>query len=255
VSKLNAGGSALLYSTYLGGTSSDEGLGIAVDAAGSAYVTGLTGSANFPTTPGTFDTTPNGQDDAFVTKLDAIGAPAVLTLSPPAATNPTGMSHTVTATVTDAAGQPVPNVVVRFTVSGAHNLTGSCTTGQDGQCGFSYTGAVAGMDTITAYADSNSNAIQDPGEPTGGPVTKTWVPAPSPCPPGDDDRDDDGLDDDLENLFGALLGDRDSDDDGVADGNEDSDDDGEDDEDEDDASDRCAADSDGDGEDDEDEDD
>jgi hypothetical protein len=54
VSKLNAAGSALLYSTYLGGSGVDEGSGIALDPAGSAYITGFTGSANFPTTAGAF---------------------------------------------------------------------------------------------------------------------------------------------------------------------------------------------------------
>jgi Beta-propeller repeat len=48
VSKLNPSGSALDYSTYLGGNSGDRGLGIAIDDAGSAYVTGLTASPNFP---------------------------------------------------------------------------------------------------------------------------------------------------------------------------------------------------------------
>ena len=57
------------YSTFLGGTGFDQGLGIAVDEDGKAYVTGLTGSADYPTTPGAFDTTPNGSFDAFVTKL------------------------------------------------------------------------------------------------------------------------------------------------------------------------------------------
>jgi hypothetical protein len=257
VTKLNAAGSApLLYSTYLGGNGEDFGFGIAVDSTGSAYVTGRTGSGDFPTTPTAYDTTQNGNVDAFVTKLDAIGAPAVLTLSPLMATNPTGTSHTVTATVTDAAGQPVPNVVVRFRVMGAHNLMGSCTTGANGQCTFSYTGTVVGTDTITAYADSNNNSVQDPGEPSGGPVTKTWILSPA-CPPGDDDGDDDGLEDrDERLLFFTLLGDRDSDDDGRRDGDDDEDRDGRDDEDEDDGTDdECPNDSDGDGEDDEDEDD
>ncbi|MBI3802451.1 MAG: SBBP repeat-containing protein [Nitrospirae bacterium] len=49
VTKLNAAGSALIYSTYLGGIRSDEGHGIAVDASGHAYITGLTRSENFPT--------------------------------------------------------------------------------------------------------------------------------------------------------------------------------------------------------------
>jgi hypothetical protein len=55
------------YSTFLGGTGGDEGSGIAVRD-GRAYVTGETGSSDYPTTPGAFDTTFNGSD-AFVTKL------------------------------------------------------------------------------------------------------------------------------------------------------------------------------------------
>jgi hypothetical protein len=72
VTKLNASGSALAYSTFLGGTSSenvDEGGDIAVDGMGRAYVTGYTDSADYPTTTDAFDTTYNGGTDAFVTKL------------------------------------------------------------------------------------------------------------------------------------------------------------------------------------------
>jgi hypothetical protein len=70
VTKLNARGSALVYSTYLGGASVDVGNGIAVDTRGRAYVAGETGSADFPTTQGAFDRTFNGGfEDAFVTKL------------------------------------------------------------------------------------------------------------------------------------------------------------------------------------------
>ena len=57
VTKLNPTGSALVYSTYLGGTGNDDGNGIAVDTAGNAYVTGYTGSTNFPTTANPFQTT------------------------------------------------------------------------------------------------------------------------------------------------------------------------------------------------------
>jgi hypothetical protein len=67
----------LVYSTYLGGSGGDIGFGIAVDAAGNAYVSGSTASSDFPTTPGAFDTSANGNDDAFVTKLDASGASLV----------------------------------------------------------------------------------------------------------------------------------------------------------------------------------
>jgi hypothetical protein len=74
VTKLNAIGTALIYSTYLGGVSSDWGQGIAVDGSGNAYVTGYTYSSNFPTTAGAFQTNYRGSNgNAFVTKLNATG--------------------------------------------------------------------------------------------------------------------------------------------------------------------------------------
>ncbi len=78
------GAASLVYATYLGGSGGDLGYGLAVDESGNAYVTGWTGSSDFPTTPGAFDTT-CGSDghcdahnglvyyDAFVTKLNAAG--------------------------------------------------------------------------------------------------------------------------------------------------------------------------------------
>ena len=69
VTKLNAAGSALAYSTFLGGTGDEEGRGIAVDGSGRAYVAGGTDSTDYPTTSGAFDTSLNGGRDAFVTKL------------------------------------------------------------------------------------------------------------------------------------------------------------------------------------------
>ena len=77
VTKLNPTGSALVYSTYLGGSDLESGTGIAVDATGSAYVTGQTWSTNFPTTAGAFQTTYGGNVDGFVTKLDAAGSALV----------------------------------------------------------------------------------------------------------------------------------------------------------------------------------
>ncbi|HEX2191574.1 MAG TPA: SBBP repeat-containing protein, partial [Acidimicrobiales bacterium] len=67
----------LAYSTYLGGRSDDLGTAVAVDANGAAFVTGITASADFPTTPGAFDTTHNGGNDAFVAKLDPAGTSLV----------------------------------------------------------------------------------------------------------------------------------------------------------------------------------
>jgi len=78
VAKLNAAGSALVYSTYLGGSSYDCGYGIAVDSSGSAYVTGYTTSANFPTaSPLQATYGAGGGWDAFVTKLNAAGSALV----------------------------------------------------------------------------------------------------------------------------------------------------------------------------------
>jgi beta-propeller repeat-containing protein len=77
VTQLNAAGSGLVYSTYLGGSGDDEGNAIAVDPAGNAYVSGLTDSTNLPTTAGAFQTTHAGGFDAFVTKLDPAGASLV----------------------------------------------------------------------------------------------------------------------------------------------------------------------------------
>lgn len=77
VTKLNAAGSGLVYSTYLGGTGFDTSYALALDGAGNAYLTGLTGSTDFPTTLGAFQTSCGGSGlacgDAFVTKLNATG--------------------------------------------------------------------------------------------------------------------------------------------------------------------------------------
>ena len=76
VTKLNAAGSALVYSTFLGGADFDSGGGLDLDSAGNAYVSGGTGSFDFPTTPGAFDTLADGSE-AFVTKLNPAGSALV----------------------------------------------------------------------------------------------------------------------------------------------------------------------------------
>ena len=77
VTKLNAAGSALVYSTFLGGFDLDDALSIAVDGSGNAYVGGETGSSNFPVTASAFDRTRNGEYDAFVTKFNPTGSALV----------------------------------------------------------------------------------------------------------------------------------------------------------------------------------
>ena len=66
-----APGSAALYSTYIGGTGDDQAAGLAVDAAGNAYVVGTTTNNTWPTTPEPFSTAYNGgTSDGIVAKLD-----------------------------------------------------------------------------------------------------------------------------------------------------------------------------------------
>ncbi len=73
VTKLAPGGNTVVYSTYVGGSSDDWGYGIAVDAAGSAYVVGQTRGTNFPTQSAYQPTYRGTQVDAFVTKLAPAG--------------------------------------------------------------------------------------------------------------------------------------------------------------------------------------
>jgi hypothetical protein len=73
VAALNPAGSALLYSTYLGGSLNDTGTGIAVDGANNIYVTGQTGSSDFPTANPT-QTNLSGDNDAFVTEINSAGS-------------------------------------------------------------------------------------------------------------------------------------------------------------------------------------
>ena len=77
VTELNPAGSALVYSTFLGGSYSDFGKGIAVDAAGGAYVTGYTESADFPVRSGAIQASLSGTSDVFVSKLNLSGTALV----------------------------------------------------------------------------------------------------------------------------------------------------------------------------------
>jgi hypothetical protein len=78
VAKLNSTGSALLYSTYLGGSFTDDGTGIAADRQGNAYVTGVAFSTDFPVTKGAFQTIDDSYGYVvFVTKLNPTGSALV----------------------------------------------------------------------------------------------------------------------------------------------------------------------------------
>jgi hypothetical protein len=135
------------------------------------------------------DSNGNGTHDAgelqrTATKRWLANQPAVA-LAPPSASNRIGSSHTLTATVSDAAG-PVVGVNVLFRVSGVsgngfigcaedtdHNTF--IRTDASGEAKCTYTGGqVAGLDTITAWADTNNNGSLDTGEGSAT-ATKSWT--------------------------------------------------------------------------------
>ena len=77
VVKIDPTGTRLLYATYFGGSDGDGGTGIAIDATGSAYVTGSTASADFPTRNALQPNRGGGSSDGFVVKLNAAGSAVV----------------------------------------------------------------------------------------------------------------------------------------------------------------------------------
>ena len=77
VTKLNPTGSALVYSTFIGGTTNDIAYSLGVDAGGNSFITGYTTSTDYPTSSGAYDVSQNGSMDAFVTKLNPAGSALV----------------------------------------------------------------------------------------------------------------------------------------------------------------------------------
>jgi hypothetical protein len=164
--------------------------GTAGNSASGSVDTDANGEAQFcyqgPTTPGDdaitayADSDKDGVQDPgepsdVATKHWIPGPPATLTLTPETDTNPVDAQHCVTATVKDSFANPTPGITVRFSVTGSVTTSGSATTNAAGQATFCYTGpALPGSDVITAFADTNSNGVQDPGEPSDT-ASKTWV--------------------------------------------------------------------------------
>jgi hypothetical protein len=160
ISRINPRGSALVYSTYLGGGGVDTGQGIAVDSSGNAYLTGATTSADFPTVNPMQPKNAGGGGDAFVTKLFITPA-STTTLS--SSLNPSvyGQTVTFTATVASSLGPPPNGETVTFkkgvTVLGTETLSGgkaSFSISTLGAATYSIT-AVYGGDATLAGSTSN----------------------------------------------------------------------------------------------------
>jgi uncharacterized protein (TIGR03437 family) len=186
VSKLNPAGTALIYSTYVGGTGGDTAYGLAVDSAGDAYVAGGTASKDFPVTAGAFQTTFPGSRTSFVAKLNPTGsglayatylggesALSYLCCDAAAAVAIDGTGSAYVAGVTYASGFPVTQGAVQTKVgsdlaSSAYvaklNPSGSALVyatflGGSGQGQFSFGPAIIDGDAATALAvDAAGNA-------------------------------------------------------------------------------------------------
>lgn len=101
ITKWSADGSQVLYSTYIGGNGNDQASAVAVDASGSAYITGVTNSANFPTASGAFQTKLTTAKDVFVAKLSPDGSQLIYS------TLLGGASATSAALAVDSTGSAV----------------------------------------------------------------------------------------------------------------------------------------------------
>ena len=125
VTKFNAAGTGLVYSTYIGGSASDRGYDIAVDSSGNAYIAGQTQSTDYPTTTGAFITTcpggVGGCNTGTVTKLNSTGSALVYStyLGGPGNAGATGIAVNSSgqAYVTGATDESFPTTAGAFQAS------------------------------------------------------------------------------------------------------------------------------------------
>jgi hypothetical protein len=120
--------------------------------------------------PDTPDGPTLGTPNTFIWGFRGVGGSAVipptLELFPKSGSSGVGNAHAVTGTLRGSDGTPVPGASIAFGVGGANSASGVRTTDADGQATFTYTGANAGDDAITACLDANNNGGCDPGEVT-----------------------------------------------------------------------------------------
>jgi len=209
VTELNPTGSAPVFSTYLGGSLTDQARGIAVDAAGAVYVVGSSSSTNFPVTPGAFRTINAGYDDAFVVKLTNGGGatnwltalsinPALVTAGSPSqgAVSLSGPAPAGGAVVSLTNGRPdIATIPATVSVAaGATGATFTITTGPSfwvGRAAVLITGTYGGVTrsgTLEVDAAPPSVTLSgvtlNPTSVTGGNASTATVTLSAPAPAG-----------------------------------------------------------------------
>jgi hypothetical protein len=159
VSKLNPTGTALIYSTYLGGGLQSAGAAgftrpgnIAVDAAGHAYVTGQTVASNFPTTPGAFQSSRSGSGDAFVTKLELDGSNVVYSTYLGGSTEDYG-----TGIAVDADGNAYVTGYTGY-INGLNNFPTTAGAFQT-QCGYRVPGVYCTVDVFVTKVNATGTGL------------------------------------------------------------------------------------------------
>jgi hypothetical protein len=166
LAKINPSG-VLVYGTYLGGSDANNGMGsighgVAVDGAGTVYVTGQAYSTNFPTTPDAFQTTCgscyfiNGEGsfgNSFVTKIEPVPA-TTTTLKPSPNPSTYGQAVTFAAVVSSRAGTPPDGELVSFMEGTAVLGTGTLSSGS---ASFTTSTLPVGKNSVTAVYGGDSN--------------------------------------------------------------------------------------------------
>jgi hypothetical protein len=198
VAKLNASGSALVYSTYLGGSVADAGRGIAVDSSGNAHVTGYTLSTDFPVTPAAFKTigpsdtcnaltNPSPCDDAFVAELNAAGSALVYSTYLGGSNYNAGFGIAVdssgnayVAGTTSSSDFPTAEpfqatlhgssnaFVTKLNASGSDLIYSTYLGGSNGDQGFGIAVDSSGSAYVTGYTSSSDFPTVNPLQPSSG---------------------------------------------------------------------------------------
>jgi hypothetical protein len=177
VAKINPNGSSLAFATYLGGSTGtgslviDQGLGIALDAAGTIYVTGSSNSSDFPTTPGVFQSKLGGtsaQEDAFVSKISFSTLGVSLTVarggtgSGAVVSTPTGITCSPTCVANFSNGSQVTLTATPATGSTFGGWTGGGCSGT-GACTVTLSGATSVMATFALSVPTFSLTVSKTG--------------------------------------------------------------------------------------------
>lgn len=159
VTKINAAGSALIYSTYLGGQGADSASGIAVDSAGNAYVTGTTSSQNFPVASPLQPALRGFSSDAFVTKL---GVETDLAITKSASRNPVMVNNNFSYTLVAANRGPsaATGVVVTDQLPAGINFVSA--TSSVGACSNNSGAVTCNIGALAAQASATITIIATP---------------------------------------------------------------------------------------------